>query len=347
MSTEKYKVLITGGCGYIGSHTAIDLLEKGYDVVSIDNLSRSVEDIPDRIQKITGKEFKNYRYDCRDKDALREIFSREKNIRGIIHFAAYKSVIESVHNPLLYFDNNINSLLATLAVAEEFKIKDYVFSSSCSVYGNTSELPVKETTPLAEPESPYGRTKMISEKIIYDVSKVSAMNFILLRYFNPVGAHESGMIGEIPFSAPENLVPNITQTAIGKRKQLTVFGTDYNTRDGSCIRDYIHVSDIADAHTKALAYLAEGKNTSQYEIFNLGTGKGISVLELIHAFEKVSGQKLNYVIGPRREGDVIAVYADNTKASEILHWKSIRNIDDMMRTAWMWELAMQKENSIH
>ncbi len=342
---EKYKVLITGGCGYIGSHTAIDLLDKGFEIISVDNLSRSHDDVEDRIKKITGKEFINYRVDCRDGEGLRKICSENNDLRGIIHFAAFKSVGESVREPLMYYDNNLNSLLALLKITDEFKIKDFVFSSSCSVYGNVKELPVKEDTPLSEPESPYGRTKLISEQIITEYFSKSNANYILLRYFNPVGAHQSAKIGEIPFGTPENLVPNITQTAIGKRKEIVVFGNDYPTRDGSCIRDYIHVMDIAAAHTKALQYLIENRNKSKCEIFNLGSGTGVTVLELIHAFEKVSGKKLNYRIGERRAGDVIAVYADNAKAKKLLKWECTRTIDDMMRTAWNWELQMQSETS--
>jgi UDP-glucose 4-epimerase len=341
---EKYKVLITGGCGYIGSHTAIDLLDKGFEVISVDNLSRSHDDVEDRIKKITGKEFINYRVDCKDHERLRTICEENNDLRGIIHFAAFKSVGESVREPLMYYDNNINSLLALLKITDDYKIRDFVFSSSCSVYGNVKELPVKEDTPLSEPESPYGRTKLISEQIIKEYSARSNANYILLRYFNPVGAHESAMIGEIPFGTPENLVPNITQTAIGKRKEIVVFGNDYPTRDGSCIRDYIHVMDIADAHSLALQYLIDKKNKSNCEIFNLGSGNGISVLEAIHAFEKMSGKKLNYRIGPRRAGDIVAVYADNKKARKMLNWECGRNIDEMMLSAWNWELQMQNEN---
>lgn len=340
---KKPTILITGGCGYIGSHTAIDLLEKGFEVISIDNFSRSHRSNVERIQAIAQKPFRNYAIDCRDIVKLRHVFSENPEVRGIIHFAAFKAVNESVNMPLLYFDNNLNALINLLRITGEFKIPYFVFSSSCSVYGNTDVLPVKEDTPFAEPESPYGRTKVMSEQILKDYAKVSDVQCILLRYFNPVGGHASGLIGEIPWGPPGNLVPSITQTAIGKRKELVVYGDDYPTRDGSCIRDYIHVMDIADAHTKALEYLLENRNSGNYEIFNLGTGRGVSVLELIHAFEKVSGLRLPYRIGPRREGDVVAVYADNTKARELLHWVCSRDIDDMMRTAWNWEKHMQEE----
>lgn len=341
---EKKTILITGGCGYIGSHTAIDLLQKGFEVISIDDLSRSKSFIPERIKFITGKPFVNYAADCRDHAAVTDIIKAHKNIGGIIHFAAYKEVNESVKNPLLYFDNNINGLINMLRTADEQEIPNFVFSSSCSVYGNATELPVTENTPLSEPESPYGRTKVMAEQIIKDFSAVSNMQFISLRYFNPAGAHASGAIGEVPWGQPANIVPSITQTAIGKRGALTVHGDDYNTRDGSCVRDYIHVMDIAEAHTRSLEYLLTKQNEQHYEIFNLGSGNGVTVLELIHAFEKVSGVKLNYTIGKRREGDVEAVYADNTKAKKYLHWNCTRDTDETMRSAWNWELQMQKEN---
>ncbi len=339
-----YKVLVTGGCGYIGSHTSIDLLEKGFEVISVDSLERSKAFVAERVQEISGKPFRNYAIDCRDYDKLKTVFAEHPDIRGIIHFAAYKAVGESVEQPLMYYDNNINSLIYVLRLAEEFNIQDFVFSSSCSVYGNAAELPVSESTPLAEAESPYGRTKVISEKIIQEYSANSRMRFILLRYFNPTGAHTSGLLGEIPFGNPQNLIPVITETAIGRRASLTVFGDDYNTRDGSCIRDYIHVMDIAEAHTLGLQYLQENRNTEQVEILNLGSGNGISVLEMIRSFESVTGLSLNYKIGPRREGDVIAVYADNTRARTRLGWSCKKGVDDMMRTAWAWEQRMQAEN---
>lgn len=335
------KILITGGCGYIGSHTAIDLLNKGFEVISIDNLSRSKTFIADRIRDISGKPFHNYRVDCRDLTKLRNIIDQHGQIAGIIHFAAFKSVGESVAKPLVYYDNNINSTLNILRIAEEFSIPNFVFSSSCSVYGNSAEQPVKEDTPLSTPESPYGWTKLISEQMIAAHAKNSTSKFIALRYFNPVGAHTSGRLGEIPFSEPENLVPNITQTAIGKKTQFTIYGSDYPTRDGSCIRDYVHVMDIAAAHTLALEYQMHGRQQAAYEVFNLGSGKGITVLELIHAFEKSTGQKLQYTIGPRREGDVVAIYADNSKAKQHLNWEAQYDIEDMMRTAWQWEETMQ------
>lgn len=337
-------ILITGGCGYIGSHTALDLLSKGYNVVSIDNLSRSKQFVPERIKSISGQDFINYRIDLRDLPKLRTVLHNHTDIVGIIHFAAFKSVGESVQKPLIYFDNNINSTINILRIAEEYAIPNFVFSSSCSVYGNTTTLPVSENTPLSPPESPYGWTKLITEQMIASHAKTSNINFIALRYFNPVGAHESGKIGEIPFSEPENLVPNITQTAIGKKGQFVVNGTDYPTRDGSCIRDYVHVMDIAEAHTLALEFQMAGKQQNKFEVFNLGSGNGVSVLELIHSFESVSGASLNYVLGARREGDLIAIYADNKKAAEQLNWLAKRNLDQMMQSAWAWEQQLQNEN---
>lgn len=338
-----YKVFVTGGCGYIGSHTVIDLLEKDFEVISIDNFSRSRSDVPDRIRKITGKPFHNYRGDCRDLNKLRSIFDEHKDIRGIIHFAAFKSVGESVEKPLIYYDNNINSLINMLRISDEFGISDFVFSSSCSVYGNATTLPVSEDTEISTPESPYAWTKLMCEQIIKDNVLNASHQYILLRYFNPVGAHASGEIGEIPWGLASNVVPSITQTAIGKREKFLVFGNDYPTRDGSCIRDYIHVMDIADAHTKALQFLIEKRNTSNCEVFNLGSGNGVSVLELIKSFEQVNDVPLNYTIADKRPGDVIAIYADNKKAEQLLGWKCSRNIDEMMRSAWQWELQMQKE----
>lgn len=342
MSSQK-TILLTGGCGFIGSHTAIDLLQKGYNVISIDNLSRSKQFVPERIKSITGKDFINYRVDLRDLPKIRTLIHNHQNIDGIIHFAAFKSVGESMLKPLIYFDNNVNSTINILRIAEEYNIPNFVFSSSCSVYGNTTELPVSEFTPLSSPESPYGWSKLVSEQMIAAHAKTSEIKFIALRYFNPVGAHDSGKIGEIPFAEPENLVPNITQTAIGKKEQFIVNGSDYNTKDGSCVRDYVHVMDIAEAHTLALQFQMEGKQHKPFEVFNLGSGNGVSVLELIHSFEKMSQTKLNYVLGPRRDGDVIAIYADNKKAIETLQWNAKRNLDEMMLSAWNWEQQLQNE----
>lgn len=337
--SKKGKVLVTGGCGYIGSHTIIDLLENGFEVVSIDNLVRSKSIVVDRIEKVTGTKIKNYSIDLCDFDATKAVFEAEPNIEGIIHFAALKSVPESVEKPLLYYKNNIDSLINLLQLASDFSIKNFVFSSSCSVYGNAADLPVTEDTPMAEAESPYAHTKQIGEAIIQACAKKANTKFILLRYFNPVGAHESGAIGEDNTGTITELVPRITGTAIGKFPMFTVLGTDYPTRDGSCVRDYIHVMDIANAHTKALEY-ATIKKDSDVEIFNLGTGDGVTVLEVIQSFERVSGEKLNYKLGERRAGDVVAIYADNKKAITQLDWQIKRNLDTMMRTAWVWERKM-------
>ena len=335
-------ILVTGGCGYIGSHTIVDLIEHGFEVISIDNFSRSTPRLLKGIEKITGKKVMNYPVDLCNYEALQAVLRAHPEIEGIIHFAAFKTVPESVEKPLMYFHNNLESLINLLQYIQTYQVPYFVFSSSCSVYGNTDQLPVVEETPLGEAQSPYARTKQMGEQIIYDVSKVASNQFILLRYFNPVGAHPSGWIGELPLGKPDNLVPVITQTAIGKLSQMQVMGADYPTRDGSCIRDYIHVMDIAHAHTLALQYLMEHRNSSNYEIFNLGTGRGVSVLEAIQAFEKVNGVKLNYTIGPRRPGDVVAIYADNKKAREKLGWEPKYTIEDMMRTAWQWEQNMAK-----
>ncbi len=333
------KILVTGGCGYIGGHTIVDLIQNGFDVISVDDLSRGSLKMLEGIEKITGKKVKNYKVDLCDLDDTEAIFLENPDLVGVIHFAAFKSVPESVGDPLLYFKNNFNSLINILQCAEEFDVDNFVFSSSCSVYGNTTALPVIEETPLPEPESPYARTKQVGEAICRDFTFTNKhFNTILLRYFNPVGAHPSAIIGEFQ-DLSESVVPVITQTAIGKRKEMTVFGSDYDTRDGSCVRDYIHVSDIASAHTRALQYIIDDRNKSNCEIFNLGTGNGVTVLELIKAFEKVSGQKLNYKVGPRRPGDVVEVYANNNKAKTLLGWETIHDLDAMMDTAWRWEQA--------
>lgn len=341
------KILVTGGCGYIGSHTVVDLIENGYEVISVDNNTNSTPRMMEGVEKITGKKIKNYKVDLCNFDDTFAIFQENTDIIGIIHFAAFKWVGESVEQPLKYFDNNLNSLLNILRCAEEFKVRHIVFSSSCSVYGNTKVLPVDESAPLLEAQSPYARTKQMGEAICRDfTNRFKDHTVILLRYFNPVGAHPSGIIGEIQ-PKPENLVPYITQTAVGKLPQLTVFGDDYPTRDGSCIRDYIHVMDIANAHTLALKHSLSRQNTSNCEVFNLGSGNGTSVLELINAFEKVSGQTLNYSIGARRPGDVIAIYADNTKARKYLGWNPIYTVEDMMATAWKWELRLKTDEKFY
>lgn len=337
------KILVTGGCGYIGAHTIIDLIEHGFEVISVDDLSRGSLRMIQGVELITGRSVKNYKVNLCDIEDTEALFIENPGICGIIHFAAFKSVPESVQEPLKYFRNNINSLVNVLQCAQEHHINQFVFSSSCSVYGNPKELPVMETAPIGEPESPYARTKQMGEAICRDFARQNRkFNVTLLRYFNPVGAHPSALIGELQ-EKPENLVPMITQTAIGKRMEMQVFGNDYPTRDGSCVRDYVHVMDIANAHTKALQYTIEGRNTDKCEVFNLGTGNGVTVLELIGAFEKASGQKLNYKIGPRRPGDVVAVYANNNKAHDLLGWAPKYDLDQMMDTAWRWELTMKKE----
>ena len=336
------KILVTGGCGYIGTHTIVDLIENGFDVVSIDNLSRSDIRALQAVEKLTGKAIKNYQVDLCNFDDTYAVFQEHTDINGIIHFAAYKAVGESCEKPLMYYENNLNSLVNLLKCADEFGIPHIVFSSSCTVYGNPDSTPVTEDFPIKQAESPYGATKQMGEVIVRDFTKSTAASAILLRYFNPVGAHPSAAIGELPIGRPMNLVPAITQTAIGKLPQMTVHGTDYPTRDGSCIRDYIHVCDIASAHTLALQYLLDSRNSSDCEVFNLGTGNGISVLEAIHTFEKVSGVKLNYVTGPRRPGDVVATFANNTAAVEKLGWQIKYNLEDMMRTAWAWEQELAK-----
>ncbi|MBL0356202.1 MAG: UDP-glucose 4-epimerase GalE [Chitinophagaceae bacterium] len=339
------KILVTGGCGYIGVHTIVDLIQNGFEVISVDNNARSTAAILSNAETITGKKIKNYVVDLCDLESTRNIFKENNDISGIIHFAAFKAVGESVEKPLMYYDNNIASLVNILKCAEEFKVSHFVFSSSCTVYGNPDSIPVTESTPQKPAESPYGATKQMGEVIVTDAVKSNNMQAILLRYFNPVGAHPSVLLGEIPLGRPANLVPAITQTAIGKLPTMQVFGDDYDTRDGSCVRDYIHVSDIAHAHTLALNYLIDQKNKSKTEIFNLGTGDGYTVLEVIAAFEKASGVKLNYAIGPRRSGDVIAIYANNDKAKNELGWIPKYNIDDMMDTAWKWELKLKAEEN--
>jgi UDP-glucose 4-epimerase len=337
------KILVTGGCGFIGSHTIIDLVENGFDVISIDNNSRSNAFMLDGVEKIINKKIKNYPIDLCNYTDILNVFEQNNDIVGIIHFAAYKAVGESVENPMMYYENNITSLLNILKCAKAFNVNNFVFSSSCTVYGNPDAIPVTELTPQKQAESPYGATKQMGEQIVKDISTENIKS-ILLRYFNPVGAHPSNYIGELPIGKPQNLIPAITQTAIGKLPQMNVWGNDYATKDGSCVRDYIHVSDIAHAHTLALNYLIQNKNKTNCDIFNLGSGNGYTVLEVINMFEKVSGQKLNYTIGPRRNGDVVAIYANNEKAVNDLGWTLKYNLEDMMKTAWAWE--KQLANSI-
>jgi UDP-glucose 4-epimerase len=345
MSNQTSTIIVTGGAGYIGSHTIIELLQQtNYEVVSIDNFSNSNLDTFDRIESITGKRVKNLNVDICNLEALELALTSVKNPIGIIHFAAYKSVPQSVADPLLYYHNNLGSLVNILKVCKKLAISNFIFSSSCSVYGNVATLPVTEQTPFSVAESPYAQTKQMGEDIVSNFTKSEAdFKSVLLRYFNPVGAHPTGLNGEYPRSRPDNLVPFITQTAAGILQKLTVFGGDYDTRDGSCIRDYIHVSDIADAHVKALNYLIENKQKQATSIFNLGTGNGVSVLEAIHSFEKMSEQKLNYEVGPRRAGDVISIYANNDFVKSELNWTPKYNLDEMMLSAWKWQLNLGKE----
>jgi len=335
-------ILVTGGCGYIGAHTIVDLLENGFEVVSADNLSRASEHSLSGIEKITGKKIKNYCVDLTDAIATENIFTENPSIIGIIHFAAYKAVGESVEKPLEYYENNIFSLVHLLKMAVKYNAKHFIFSSSCTVYGNPDTIPVTEQTELKPAASPYGATKQMGETMVRDTAFVQPLSTILLRYFNPVGAHPSTAIGELPIGRPQNLVPAITQTAIGKLDTMHVYGDDYDTRDGSCIRDYIHVCDIAHAHTLALQYSIKNNQVKSCEVFNLGTGNGITVLEAIKAFEKVARVSLNYKIGPRRAGDIVAIYANNDFAVKKLGWEIKYSLEDMMRTAWAWEQSLVK-----
>ena len=342
------KILVTGGCGYIGSHTIVDLIQNGFDVVSVDNNSRSSLRILEGVEKITGKKVKNYKVDLCNFDDTHAIFAENDDIVGVIHFAAYKAVGESVAKPISYYENNMFSLINLIKCIEEYKIPYFVFSSSCTVYGNPDSIPVTEDTPEKPAESPYGATKQMGERVIRDFAKISKdTRSILLRYFNPAGAHPTTLIGEYNIDKPQNLTPVITQTAIGRIPQMQVFGSDYPTRDGSCIRDFIHICDLAHAHTLALQFLMDKKSGNNCEVFNLGTGNGISVLEAIHAFEKVSGVKLNYVVGPRRPGDVIAIYANKDKAEKELGWVPEYSLEDIMRTAWQWEQKLKTDEQFY
>jgi len=337
------KILVTGGLGFIGSHTVVELQNEGYEVVIIDDLSNSSIKVLDGITSITGKKPIFEKLDLKEKSAVEAFFKKHQDIKGVIHFAASKAVGESVKEPLLYYENNLSTLVYILKELKKLPEASFIFSSSCTVYGQAVELPITENAPVKQAESPYGNTKQIGEEIIRDTCKVTpSLKAIALRYFNPVGAHESTKIGELPIGVPQNLVPFITQTAIGLREQLSVFGDDYPTPDGTCIRDYIHVVDLAKAHVIALKRLLKNKNKSNYETFNLGTGKGSTVLEVVHAFERVSGKKLNYKIVGRREGDIISAYADTTKANNELGWKSQLSLDDAMRSAWKWEQVVRK-----
>ena len=332
------KILVTGGLGYIGSHTVVELQNNGYDVVIIDNLSNSSIDVLNRIESISGTRPQYQELELRDKTAVVSFFKKHRDINGIIHFAASKAVGESVENPLLYYENNLNTLVYILQECEKHQIANFIFSSSCTVYGEPDICPIDETAPVKKATSPYGNTKQIAEEILVDVCRVSeTLNTIALRYFNPIGAHNSAEIGELPKGSPQNLVPFITQTAAGIRKELSVFGDDYPTEDGSNVRDYIHVVDLANAHVVALERLINKKNKANFEVFNIGTGRGSSVLEVVKAFEKVTNQKLNYKIVARRAGDVVSVYADTKKANNELGWKAEKTMEEALESAWKWE----------
>jgi UDP-glucose 4-epimerase len=335
------KILITGGAGYIGSHTAVELWNAGLEPIILDDFSNSHETVLDRLAEITGKRFAFYKGDCNQREILDQI-AQDHQLAGVIHFAAFKAVGESTQQPLAYYKNNLGSLLVLLEFMQEKGIQNIVFSSSCTVYGQPDVLPVTEATPRKDAESPYGNTKKIGEDILLDyVKSKPGIRVVALRYFNPVGAHLSAKIGELPMGTPQNLVPFITQTAAGIREKLTVFGNDYDTPDGSCVRDYIHVVDLADAHVKALGFLFE-KPLDFYEVLNVGTGRGNTVLEVIHAFEKVNGIKLAYEIGPRRAGDVVKTWADTTKINQVLGWYPKYSLEDCMRDSWRWQLTLPR-----
>ena len=336
------KILVTGGLGFIGSHTVVELQNEGFEVIAIDNLSNSSIDVLEGIFNITGKKPIFEKLDLREKSMVQDFFSRHNDVVGVIHFAASKAVGESVENPLLYYENNINSLVYLLQELTKLPQAHFIFSSSCTVYGQAEKMPITEDAPVQTAISPYGNTKQIGEEIITDVSKVTNVNSILLRYFNPIGAHSSAEIGELPIGTPQNLVPFITQTAMGLRKELSVFGKDYPTSDGTAIRDYIHVVDLAKAHVVALKRLLNKENSEKVETFNLGTGTGSSVLEVINTFEKVSNQKLNYKIVGRREGDITEAYANTDKANDVLGWKAQSSLEEALASAWKWEQKIRR-----
>nr|WP_294931357.1 UDP-glucose 4-epimerase GalE [uncultured Flavobacterium sp.] len=336
------KIVVTGGLGFIGSHTVVELQNENFEVIVIDNLSNSSIEVLDGIERITGKRPLFEQIDLRDKTAVQDFFKKYSDVSGVIHFAASKAVGESVQNPLLYYENNLSSLVYILQELQQKPEANFIFSSSCTVYGQAEVMPIAESTPIQPAMSPYGNTKQIGEEIITDVTKVSNLNAILLRYFNPVGAHPSNEIGELPLGVPQNLVPFITQTGAGLRKELSVYGNDYPTVDGTCVRDYIHVVDLAKAHVIAMQRLVNKTNTDKLEIFNLGTGTGSSVLEVITAFEKASGQKLPYKIVDRREGDVTEAYANTDKANNVLGWKTQLSLDEAIASAWKWEQKIRQ-----
>ena len=337
------KILVTGGLGFIGSHTVVELQNEGFEVVIVDNCSNSSVEVLDGIVAISGKKPILEQFDLRDKPKVQEFFAKYSDVAGVIHFAASKAVGESVENPLLYYENNLGVLVYILQELTQKGAANFIFSSSCTVYGQADEMPITEDAPVKPAESPYGNTKQIGEEIIKDTCKVNPqLAAIALRYFNPIGAHPTVEIGELPIGVPQNLVPFITQAGVGLRDQLSVFGDDYPTPDGTCIRDYIHVVDVAKAHVAALKRLVDSKNETNFEVFNLGTGTGSSVLEVIQSFERVSGEKLNYRIAPRRAGDVIQAYANTNKANTVLGWKAQSSLDDAIKSAWDWEKKIRK-----
>jgi len=337
------KILVTGGLGFIGSHTVVELQNEGFDVVIIDDLSNSSEKVMDGIVAITGKKPVFEKFDLKEKTKVQDFFKRHQDIAGVIHFAASKAVGESVEKPLLYYENNIGTLVYLLQELSNLEKSSFIFSSSCTVYGQADKMPITESAPVKEAESPYGNTKQMGEEIIRDTCKVvPSLKAIALRYFNPMGAHPSAEIGELPIGVPQNLMPYITQTGMGIREALSVFGGDYPTEDGTCIRDYIHVVDLAKAHVVALQRLLNDRNEENYEVFNVGTGTGSSVLEAIKSFERVSGKKLNYKIVDRRPGDITSAYADTTKANTVLGWKAKSTLDEAMQSAWDWEQKIRK-----
>lgn len=339
----KEKILVTGGTGYIGSHTVVELQNAGYDVVIVDNLSNSSADVVDNIEKVTGIRPAFEKLDCLDFAGMDALFQKYQGIKAIIHFAASKAVGESVQKPLLYYRNNLVSLINLLELMPKHEVGGIVFSSSCTVYGQPDELPVTENAPIKKAESPYGNTKQINEEIIRDtITSGAPINAILLRYFNPIGAHPTALLGELPNGVPQNLIPYLTQTAIGIREKLGVFGDDYNTPDGSCIRDYINVVDLAKAHVVAIRRILEQKQEEKVEVFNIGTGRGLSVLELIHAFEAATGVKLNYQIVGRRAGDIEKVWANPEKANKVLGWKAETSLEDTLKSAWNWQVKLRE-----
>lgn len=338
---KNQSIIVTGGAGFIGSHTVVELFNSGYSPIIIDDFSNSSNEVIARIEKIIKSPVKYVKGDCGNKAVLEKIFT-ENNVSGVIHFAAFKAVGESVREPLKYYSNNVGSTVALLETMKKYKVSNFVFSSSCTVYGQPDSLPVTEKSPIKIAQSPYGNTKQICEEVIQDViNSGETIKAISLRYFNPIGAHPTALIGELPLGIPNNLVPFVTQTAAGLREKITVFGSDYNTHDGTCVRDYIHVVDLAKAHVKALELLNTISGTSHYDIFNLGTGDGYTVLDIIKTFEEVNDLKLNYAIGPRREGDVEQVYASTDKANQILKWKAELDLKTALKDAWKWQLQLK------